>query len=168
MYDVVWKVHRNEKDEIVYIATFVDPITQETFTKVYTQSDLEKIAEYQEKRRKRKHLNELYGGKAMVFQEILKKAVKELKNDEYRLFGYMLGVMTYENWIAKTQREMAKELDFDERRIRRALKGLREKGYIEVYKTGRQNVYRINPEIAWKGSEKNHLKVLKSKNPLID
>ena len=168
MYDVVWKVHKNKKNEIVYIATFIDPITQESFTKVYTQSDLEKLAEYQEKRRKRRSVNEFYGGKTMIFQEILKKAVKELKNDEYRLFGYMLGIMDYENWITKTQKEMARELDFDERRIRRALKGLKEKGYIRVYKTGRHNVYRINPEIAWKGSEKAHLKVLKNKNPLIE
>ena len=104
----------------------------------------------------------------MIFQEMLKKAIKELTSDEYKVFGYMLSVMDFKNWIHISQREMAKEVGFDERRTRRAIKGLKDKGYIEVYKKGRENYYRINPEIAWKGDEKSHFRVLRNTNPLID
>ena len=104
----------------------------------------------------------------MVFQRMLKKAVKELKNDELKVFNWMLGVMEFENWINVPQKQIAEEVGFDLRRTQRAIKGLREKGYILVMKKGRENYYRINPAIAWKGNLRDHIQILRKNDPVFD
>jgi uncharacterized membrane protein len=134
--------------------------------------DLVKMLVHKEvsKRQKqiRRQINEFYEDKIMIFQKMLNKARKELNGTEIKVFLFMLSIMDFENFINIPQKEIAKEVGISERLTREAIKGLKEKGYIEVYKKGRENYYRINPEIAWKGSEKSHLKVLRSRNPLID
>ena len=116
----------------------------------------------------RKQIKHLYEDKIMIFQKMLDKARKELNGTELKVFLYMLSVMEFENYLNIPQKEMAKDVGIHITNLKKAIKGLREKGYIEIVKKGRENYYRINPEVAWKGSEKSHLKVLKSKNPLID
>ena len=116
----------------------------------------------------RRQIKEFYEDKIMIFQKMLGRARKELNGTELKVFLYMLEVMDFENWINIPQKEMAKEIGIHLTNLKQAIKGLRKKGYIEVYKKGRENYYRINPEVAWKGSEKSHLKVLRGKNPLID
>jgi predicted transcriptional regulator len=80
----------------------------------------------------------------------------------------MLSVMDFENWINIPQKEIAEEIGIHKVNVSKAIKGLREKGYIEVYKKGRENYYRIRPEVAWKGTEREHLKILRKNNPLLD
>jgi len=147
--------------------TYYDRGTGEILASVDPE-ELAKILTWKDKRKRSKAINEFYGGKVMIFQEILKKAVKELTNDEYKVFGYMLSVMDFENWINIPQKEIAKEIGIHKVNVSKAIKGLREKGYIEIYKKGRENYYRIRPEVAWKGTEREHLKVLRKSNPLLD
>ena len=138
---------------------------------IYAGVDLEQIAKmlvWKENRDRRKAIRAFYGDKIMIFQEMLKKAVKELKNDELKVFNYFLSVMDFENWINIPQKEIAKDLGIHRVNVSKAIKGLREKGYIQVIKKSGENYYRINPNVAWKGNEKSHLKVLRRDNPLID
>ena len=147
--------------------TYYDKDTGEILASVDPEELVKKL-EWKDKRKRSKAVNEFYGGKVMIFQEILKKAVKELTNDEYKVFGYMLSVMDFENWINIPQKEIAEEIGIHKVNVSKAIKGLREKGYIEVYKKGRENYYRIRPEVAWKGTEREHLKILRKNNPLLD
>jgi len=157
----------NEKNVIVKIE-YVDVETGEYISKEIKEDELVAILDWKNKKRSRNIIKQFYGEKIMIFQAILKKAVKELSNDELKVFNYMLGIMDFENWIHIPQKDLARDIGFDLRRLQRALKGLKEKRYIEVYKKGRSNYYRINPEIAWKGQERGHIKVLRNKNPLVD
>jgi DNA-binding MarR family transcriptional regulator len=109
-------------------------------------------------------LTSKYGEKTMVFQDILVKASIELKSEELRLLAFMLGVCEFENWIHLGQSEISKRMDIKIPHISRALKGLREKGYIEVIKKSGSNYYRINPEVAWKGSMEEWHKVIEFRN----
>lgn len=131
-------------------------------------NELIKRLDWKERNKRNRIIRERYEDRAMVFQRMLKRGVKELKNDELKVFIWMLGVMEFENWINVPQREIAGEVGFDERRVRRAIKGLRDKGYILVMRKGRENYYRINPAIAWKGSLKEHIKILRKNDPIFD
>ena len=157
----------NGKNVIVKVK-YLDVETGEYISKEISEEELVAKLEWKDRSRHRKIIRQYYGEKIMIFQAILKKAVKELSNDELKVFNYMLGIMDFENWIHIPQKELAKDIGFDLRRLQRALKGLKEKKYIEVYKKGRSNYYRINPEIAWKGKERAHIKVLRNNNPLVD
>ena len=147
--------------------TYYDKDTGEILASVDPEELVKKL-EWKAKRKRSKVINMLYGGKVMIFQEILKRAVKDLTEGELRVFNYMLGVMVFENWINIPQKEIAKEVGIHPKTISRITKHLAEKGYIEIYKKGRENYYRIRPEIAWKGTEREHLKVLKRNNPLLE
>ena len=159
------------KNSILNIEAY-DDYTGETINIKTPIEDVVKQLVFKEtsKRQKqiRRQIKEFYEDKIMIFQKMLGKARKELNGTELKVFLYMLEVMEFENFLNIPQKEMAKEIGISVRLIKQAIKGLREKGYIEVYKKGRENYYRINPEVAWKGSEKSHLKVLRGKNPLID
>ena len=147
--------------------TYYDKDTGEILASVDPEELVKKL-EWKEKRKRSKVINMLYGGKVMISQEILKRAVKDLTEGELRVFNYMLGVMEFENWINIPQKEIAKEVGLNPTNINKIIRRLREKGYIEIYKKGRENYYRIRPEIAWKGTEREHLKVLKRNNPLLE
>lgn len=158
----------NKRLNIVFKAEYIDVETGECITREVSEDDLVKMLVWKDKTKRRKAIKLMYGEKIMIFQEILKKAVKELKGDELKVFNYMLGIMDFENWINISQKDMAMEIGMHKVNVSKAIKGLREKGYIEVIKKGRENYYRINPEMAWKGNERSHLRVLKKTNLLID
>ena len=147
--------------------TYYDKDTGEILASVDPEELVKKL-EWKNKRKRSKAINEFYGGKIMIFQEILKRAVKELTEGELKVFNYMLGVMDFENWINIPQKEIAKEVGLNPTNINKIIKRLKEKGYIEIYKKGRENYYKIRPEVAWKGTEREHLKVLRKSNPLLD
>ena len=134
--------------------------------------DLAKMLVFKEVSKRTKQIRNqvkyYYEGKIMIFQKMLGRARKELNGMELKVFLYFLEIMDFENWIHITQKEMAKDIGIAQRNVQLAIKGLKEKGYIEVIKKGHENYYRVNPELAWKGSEKTHYKELKRKNPLID
>ena len=157
----------NEKNVIVKVE-YLDVETGEYISKEISEEELVAKLEWKDRSRHRKIIRQYYGEKIMIFQAILKKAVKELSNDELKVFNYMLGIMDFENWIHIPQKEIAEDIGLHKVNVSKAIKGLEKKGYIEVYKKGRSNYYRINPEIAWKGKERAHIKVLRNNNPLVD
>ena len=162
------RLNEMKKFNVVFRAEYIDIDTGEIVNKEVSEDEIVKMLVWKSTKKRRKTIKAIYGDKIMIFQDILKKAIRELKNDELKVFNYMLGIMDFENWISISQKEIAKEIGFDERRVRRAIKGLKDKGYIEIIKKGRENYYKINPQIAWKGDEKSHFKVLRGSNPLID
>jgi len=147
--------------------TYYDKDTGEILASVNPE-ELVKILAWKDKRKRSKVVSEFYGGKVMIFQDILKRAVKDLTEGELRVFNYMLGVMDFENWINIPQKQIAKEIGIHPVTVSKIVKQLAEKGYIEIYKKGRENYYRIRPEVAWKGTEREHLKILRKSNPLLD
>ena len=102
----------------------------------------------------------------MVFQESIRNIIKnmELTKEEYKVFFYLLSVTDFENYIWVTQQEIAEELNMKQPNISRALKSLVDMGLLVKEKRGRNNVYKINPQIAWKGKEKNRKNILKLDN----
>lgn len=147
--------------------TFYDKDLGEILASVDPE-ELVKVLAWKDKRRRSKVINEFYGRKVMVFQKILERASKELTEGELKVFVYMLGVMDFENWINIPQKQIAKEIGLNPTNINKIIKRLKEKGYIEIYKKGRENYYRIRPEVAWKGTEREHLKVLRNNNPVLN
>jgi len=147
--------------------TYYDRGTGEILASVDPE-ELAKILTWKDKRKRSRAVSELYGGKVMIFQDILKKAVKELTEGELRILNYMLGVMEFENWISIPQKQIAKEVGIHPVTVSKIVKQLAKKGYIEIYKKGRENYYRIRPEVGWKGTERGHLKILRRNNPLLD
>jgi len=147
--------------------TFYDKEVGEVLASVDPE-ELVKMLTWKDKRKRSKVINELYGRKVMVFQKILERASKELTEGELRVFNYMLGVMDFENWINIPQRQIAKEIGIHPVTVSKIVKQLAEKGYIEIYKKGRENYYRVRPEVAWKGTEREHLKVLRNNNPILN
>ena len=147
--------------------TFYDKEVGEVLASVDPE-ELVKILAWKDKRKRSKVINEFYGRKVMVFQKILERASKELTEGELRVFNYMLGVMDFENWINIPQKQIAKEIGIHPVTVSKIVKQLAKKGYIEIYKKGRENYYRIRPEVAWKGTEREHLKILRNNNPILN
>ena len=98
----------------------------------------------------------------MLFQKNIQKIVKEmdLTLTEYKVFLYLLSITDFENFILITQQEMSEELKIKQSNISNALKSLEKKGLIIKERKGRNNFYKINPNIAWKGREKNRKNIL--------
>jgi len=92
----------------------------------------------------------------MMFQDFIIELSKdkEIKGEDFRVLLYLLANMDFENWIQVTQDTISKELQMRKTNISRALKKLKDKNIIEIAKRGRINIYRLNPDIVWKGSYK--------------
>jgi biotin operon repressor len=79
-------------------------------------------------------------------------AKSRLNGETLRVLLYMMKYMEFENYIKITQQQLADELGMRRQHISRSIKKLCEKNIIEKVKKGRDNYYRLNPEIAWRGS----------------
>ncbi len=110
-----------------------------------------------------KYLTDLHGEKIMIFQDMLKRATKELTLEELKVFNYLIAICDFENWINISQKELATELSTQVSNISRAIKGISQKGYVEIIKKNNSNYYHINPEAAWKGTFENWKKVIELK-----
>ena len=98
----------------------------------------------------------------MVFQpSLMELAGMDLTLYEWKVLAVLLAITDFENWILVTQQEIADKTGIHRPDVTRTLKSLADKGLITIGKRGRQNVYRVNPKIAWKGKESNRQNVLK-------
>ena len=59
----------------------------------------------------------------------------------------------------KTMREMAEALELTERRIVRIVRDLSDAGMLEVTKSGRRNVYRVNEDASFRHPTLSHVKL---------
>lgn len=81
---------------------------------------------------------------------------KDLTGEDFRVLLVCLSEMEFENFLNKTQSELAEILGIKQQAIARSLKKLMTKGYIKIVgHRGRQNIYQINPNVAFKSRAKN-------------
>lgn len=81
---------------------------------------------------------------------------KDLTGQDMRVFWVCVSEMEYENFLDKTQSQLAAIADIKQQHVALSLKKLLEKGFLRVIgHKGRQNIYRINPLIAVKTRAKN-------------
>ncbi|MFW5887034.1 MAG: hypothetical protein ACOCUL_04685 [Bacteroidota bacterium] len=79
---------------------------------------------------------------------------KKLTVIDYRLLMLLFSRLDYENFIQLTQVDMATLLSIHRTQATRSIKKLINYGIIEKATKGRNNYYRLNHEIAWRGSNK--------------
>lgn len=80
----------------------------------------------------------------------------DLSGTDIRVLLGCIGNMEYENFLDKPQGELAKAFEMKQQNVSRSLKKLVERDYIRIVgKVGRQNIYRVNPSIAFKSRAKN-------------
>lgn len=102
-------------------------------------------------------------GFMMIFQEAFETYSKDksISGAKRRVLEFLLAKMDYENEVYETQRDLAEELETTQQEISKSVRSLEEAGYIKIIPTkGTVYIYRINPNLAWKGSTKNREKAL--------
>lgn len=67
----------------------------------------------------------------------------------YRIFKFLINGMDEYNSLVCSYKVLQEYFDISQVTVARAIKLLKEKQYIEVYKSGTSNVYCINKNIAW-------------------
>lgn len=74
----------------------------------------------------------------------------------YRIFKFLMNNMDAYNAVMCSQTVLQEQFDVSRMTISRAIKLLKEKQYIDVYKSGTSNVYAINKKIAWNSWGSNY------------
>lgn len=67
----------------------------------------------------------------------------------YRIFKFLINNMDNYNAVVCSYKVLQEYFDISQVTVSRAIKILKEKKYIEVYKSGTSNIYAVNKEIAW-------------------
>lgn len=94
------------------------------------------------------------------------RALREggLQGRDYEVLFALLEVLDFENLIQVNQGAIAESLNMKPPHLSRSIKRLMEIGaLIEGPKIGRSKTYRLNPNLGWKGSAKNHQSALKER-----
>ena len=68
----------------------------------------------------------------------------------YRIFKFLINQMDHYNAVVCSQTVLQENFNISRTTVSRAIKLLKEKGYVAVFKSGTSNVYAINDKIAWK------------------
>lgn len=95
------------------------------------------------------------GGWFMAFQEAMTALAKDraIRGEPRAVLDYLMGRLTFENFIVVTQAEVAAELGMFPANVSRAIKLLVERGILELGpRTGNTRSYKLNPLYGWKGS----------------
>lgn len=98
-----------------------------------------------------------------IFNDALLDVVldEDLIGQDFRVLFYILSTMEYENFYQKSQKAIADELKIQQPHISKSFSKLIAKGWIRVIgQVGRQNIYRINPHLAFKSRAKNYQAML--------
>src|SRR5215208_5222578 len=81
---------------------------------------------------------------------------KDIGLEVWRVFGYLNGILDFDNMIHVSQTEIAKALDMKQPNVSRSMKKLEDLGIIlRGAKIGRICAYRLNPNAGWKGKVKD-------------
>ena len=67
----------------------------------------------------------------------------------YRIFKFLINNMDSYNAVMCSQTVLQERFDVSRITVSRAIKLLKEKQYIDVYKSGTSNIYAVNKQIAW-------------------
>lgn len=74
----------------------------------------------------------------------------------YRIFKFLINGMDDYNAVICSYKVLQETFDISQDTVRRAIKILKEKKYVDVYKTGTSNVYCINKNIVWQSWGTNY------------
>lgn len=74
----------------------------------------------------------------------------------YRIFRFLMTNMDSYNAVMCSYQVMQEQFEVSKTTITRAIRLLRERQYIDVYKSGTSNVYTINKQIAWNSWGNNY------------
>jgi len=74
----------------------------------------------------------------------------------YRIFKFLINNMDSYNAVMCSQTVIQEQFDVSRPTVSRAIKLLRDKQYIDVYKSGTSNVYTVNKQIAWNSWGNNY------------
>lgn len=93
---------------------------------------------------------------AMIFQNFFLQKAKDhrLHKSDRMVLDYLIGSTDFENYVMVSQNEIAEGTGLKRQNVGRSLKNLIKHGYIDIRKAGRNNVYRLTPEMVWKGKYK--------------
>lgn len=92
---------------------------------------------------------------------LLAIAKADLGAEAYRVFFLLCARLDFENFIAVSQTEIAKELGMKRPNVSRAVRRLVDAGVlIKGPRVGRNLTYRLNPSVGWKGRGSNHRRAL--------
>ena len=81
---------------------------------------------------------------------------------DFRVLFALTATLDFENLIQVCQVDLAREVGMHKQHVNRSLKKLCGRHLIiSGPKVGRHRTYRLNPNVGWKGSAKNHRKHLK-------
>lgn len=67
----------------------------------------------------------------------------------YRIFKFLINNMDGYNAVVCSYQVLQEYFDISQDTVRRAIKLLKEKKYVDVHKSGTSNVYTVNKQIAW-------------------
>ena len=103
-----------------------------------------------------KHLKKSYG--RYFSEEILNIAIdRDLSGTDFRVLLAIIGNLGYENIINISQKELGQQLNISQQSVSKTIKKLINKKYLQIIdKIGKQNIYKFNPNIAFKSRAKNH------------
>lgn len=102
----------------------------------------------------------------MLFQEISKSMVKNLKPTTCQVLLYIFGNTEYGNYSAYRVQQIADDLGYKRNAIGRAIKELKDFGVLLSIKNDtdhRSDSFTINPHFAWKGTIQQRAKVIKER-----
>ena len=94
-----------------------------------------------------------------VFSEGLGRLAvdRELTLTDKNVLLFLISVMEYENLLNITQKELSEGLSIAQPEVSKSIKKLIEGGYLKIVdKNGRQNIYQLNPHLAFKSRAKNY------------
>lgn len=74
----------------------------------------------------------------------------------YRIFKFLINGMDDYNAVICSYKVLQETFDISQDTVRRAIKILKEKKYVDIYKTGTSNIYCINKNIVWQSWGTNY------------
>lgn len=93
---------------------------------------------------------------------------RELNLTDIRVLLYLYSIMEYENTLFKSQSEIGKGLGIVRQEVSKSMSKLVAKDYLKIVgKVARQNVYSINPKIAFKSRAINYSKLVEQWDEII-
>jgi hypothetical protein len=98
-----------------------------------------------------------------IFNEALLDVVldEDLTGQDFRVLFYILSTMEFENFYKQSQKAIADKLGMRQPHVSKSFSKLISKNLLRVIgQIGRQNVYLINPHLAFKSRSNNYKKML--------
>lgn len=99
-----------------------------------------------------------FKGFMFMFDKLAKD--KELGLYDIRILSYFIANVGFENYVNIPQQKVADDLDIKQPDVSKSLKKLQNKNIITKEKVGRNNFYRVNPELIWRGKTAEWKKVV--------